>query len=135
MQQYRVGRLAGSPEQAPPISHNPLAGESKRIRSATSRLKQLRFPPWMKLAVTIIATCFIMALSYRYLLSTMDISQLQFTTISDQNIGHAFWAGIAIASSVSCVGFSYLYKMFLSTLDYQNEVFSFPATIPRKTRR
>jgi hypothetical protein len=144
MQQYRVGRLAGSlVEQASPISYNPLPVESKRIRSATSCLKQSRFPRWMKLAVTILSvTSLVVALSYQrrdsffdYISPTLNISPLQFRTISDQNIGHAFWIGIAFASSVSFVCFSYLYKLFLSTLDYQNEVFSFPATIPRKIKR
>ncbi|RDL33058.1 uncharacterized protein BP5553_08497 [Venustampulla echinocandica] len=144
MQLYRVGRLAGSLAQASSISPNPLHVESKRIRSATSRLKQLRFPSWTKLAVTISATPLFVALALScqqrdsfvdYISRTLNTSQLQFGTISDQGTGHAFWAGIAIASSVSCVGFSYLYKLFLSTLDYQNDVFSLPATIPRKTKK
>ncbi|KAF3387264.1 Cytochrome b5 type B [Penicillium rolfsii] len=135
MQQYCVGRLSGSAEQAPPISRTPLAGDRKRLKSAVFGLKHLIIPPWMKLGVTITATCFTMALSYRYLLSTLDISHFQFTAISDQKPGHAFWAGIATASSVSFVVFRHFYKLFLSSLDYQNEVFSFPPTIPRKTRR
>ncbi|KAJ5190679.1 uncharacterized protein N7498_009664 [Penicillium cinerascens] len=139
MQQYRVGTVTGCLGQASPISYHPLPVESKR---ATSRLKQLRFPRWTKRAVTISATALVVGLSYQrrdafvdYISPTLNISQLQFRTISDQGIGHPFWAGIAIASSVSCVGFRYLYKLFLSTLDYQNEVFSFPPTIPRKTKR
>ncbi|KAH8702680.1 cytochrome b5-like heme/steroid binding domain-containing protein [Phaeosphaeriaceae sp. PMI808] len=142
MQQYRVGTLAGSLKQASPISYNRLPVESKRIRSATSRLKQLRFPRWTKRAVTLSAISLVAALSYQrrdslvdYISPALNISQLQFRAISDQNTGHAFWAGIAIASSISCVGFSYLYKLFLSTLDYQNELFNLPATIPRKAKR
>jgi len=142
MQLYRVGRLVGNLAQASSISHNPLPVESKYIRGATSRLKQLRFPRWTKLAATISATSLFVALSCQqrdsfvdYISRTLDTSQLQFGTISGQGIGHAFWAGIATASSVSCVGFGYLYKLFLSTLDYQNEVFSLPATIPRKIKR
>lgn len=142
MQLYRVGRLSGSPAPVSSISHNPLPVESKRIRGATSRLKPLRFPLWTKLAVTISATSLLVALSFQqrggfveYMSRTLKTSQLQFRTTSDLGIRHAFWAGIAVASSVSCVGFGYLYKLFLSTLDYQNEVFSLPATIPRKTKR
>lgn len=134
MEQYRIGKLAGGLEQAPPIYHNPLSGERKRIRSAAFGLRQL-VSPQTKLAVTIIATSLVVALSYRYLSSALDIPQLQFTAISGSKTGHAFWAGIAIASSVGLVVFGYLYKLFLSSLDYQNDVFSFPPTIPRKTRR
>lgn len=142
MQQYRVGRLAGSVEQDSTISHHSILVESTRIRSATSLLKQLRFPRWMKLATAISATSLVLALSYQRRASFVDyispntrISQLQPRASSDQTIGHAFWAGIAIASLVSCVGFGYLYKLFVASLDYQNEVFSFPPTIPRKTKR
>ncbi|KAI9661953.1 MAG: hypothetical protein M1821_009193 [Bathelium mastoideum] len=142
LQQYRVGRLAGSLEQASPISHNPLPAGSKRIRNAAYRLKQLRSPRWTKLAATLFATSLIVALTYQrrdsfvgYMLSTLSIPRLQLRNVSDQDIGYAFWGGIAIASSVSFVGFSYLYKLFLSTLDYQNDVFSFPPTIPKKTKR
>lgn len=142
MQQYRVGRLAGSLEQPSPISHNPIPVESKRIESAISRLEHLGFPRWTKLAVTICATSLVVALSYHrrdsffgYISSTPKIPLLQFRTTSEQNIGHAFWVGIAVAMSICCVGFGYLYRLFLSTLDYQNDVFSFPATIPKKIKR
>jgi hypothetical protein len=142
MRQYRVGRLAGSPEQASHISHNPFPVESEQVRSATSRFKQSKFPHWTKLAVTISASCLVAALYYQrrdsfveYISSILDISQFQFGTIPQQNIGRAFWAGILISSLASCVGYGYLYKLFLSSLDYENEVYSFPATIPRKTRR
>jgi hypothetical protein len=47
---FRVGKLVGSLEQAPPAS-----GVSKRMKSAASGLKQL-IPPRTKLAVIIIAT-------------------------------------------------------------------------------
>jgi hypothetical protein len=134
MQQYCVGKLAGSLEQAPPTSHHPPSGVSKRMKSTASGLKQL-IPLRMKLAVTVIATSVVVALSRRYLPSTLDISQLQFTTTSSQNLGYAFWAGTGIASSVSFVVFRYFYVLFLSSLDYQNDVFSFPPTIPRKTRK
>ncbi|KAL8754983.1 MAG: hypothetical protein Q9199_003965 [Rusavskia elegans] len=142
MEHYRVGRLAGSLEQASPISHNALPAEKKRMRSATSRFTQLKFPSWTKLAVTLSAISLVVALCYQrrdsfvdFISSILDLSQLQYSTISVQDIGDSFWAGIAIALSVSCVGFGYLYRVFLSTLDYQNDVFSLPATIPRKTKR
>lgn len=145
MQQYRVGTLAGSLNpQVFPISHNnDFPEESKRIRRATPGLKNWEFPRWMKLAVaTIFSTSLVAALSCQgrdsvleYISPALNISQLRFRTISDQNTGYSFWAGIALASSVSCVGFSYLYKMFLSTLDYENDIFSFPPTIPRKTKK
>ncbi|KAJ5135402.1 uncharacterized protein N7515_004680 [Penicillium bovifimosum] len=138
LQQYRVGRVAGSLPQISSIYYPPHV-ENKRITSATSRLKQLKFPR-TKWAVTVSATAVVVALSCQRrdlvdYISPLNISQLQFRTMSDQINGHAFWTGMAVASSVSYVGFRYLYKLFLSTLDYQNEVFSFPATIPRKTKR
>lgn len=142
LQQFRVGRLYRSLEQTHSIPHDPLPVARKRMRSATSRLMQLRFPHWAKLAVTISVTFLVAVLSYQrrdsfaaYIPPALNLSQLQFGPISDQNIGLAFWAGIAIASSISCVVFGYLYTLFLSTLDYQNEVFSLPPTIPRKTKR
>lgn len=142
MQQYRVGTLAGSLEQPSPISQNIIPVESKRIKSAISYLEHLEFPGWTKLAVTICAASLVVALSYHqrnglvdYISFTTKMPRLQFGITSEQNIGQAFWVGMAVALSCCCVGFGYLYRLFLSTLDYQNDVFSFPATIPRKTKR
>ncbi|KAI4258492.1 MAG: hypothetical protein L6R42_005064 [Xanthoria sp. 1 TBL-2021] len=108
MEHYRVGRLAGSLEQASPISHNALPAEKKRMRSATSRFTQLKFPSWTKLAVTLSAITLIVALCYQRrdifvddISSTLDLSQLQYRSISVQSIRDSFWAGIAIAFSLA----------------------------------
>ncbi|KAL9025018.1 MAG: hypothetical protein Q9196_006083 [Gyalolechia fulgens] len=151
--QYRVGRLAGSLEQQgqqqrqpSPISHRPApVVESKRvIRSAVSRFG---FPRRAALAVALcaIALVFGVALSSRrtengfldYIPSTPKIPRLRFGAASEQMMGrHAFfWAGMVVAFSFCGVGFAALYRLFLSTLEYQNDVFSFPPTIPRKTKR
>ncbi|KAI0448686.1 cytochrome b5-like heme/steroid binding domain-containing protein [Xylaria acuta] len=142
MQQYHVGRLVGSLEEAPATSHKPIHVKDKRLRSDISRLEQLRFPHRTKIAVAISGTFLVMALFYQrrngFVNSSspaLNIPQLQFKPIPGQNIGYAFWAGMAVASLVGFVGFSYLYKLFSSTLDYGNEVFNFPSTIPRTTRR
>lgn len=138
MQQYRVGRLAGNPEESQQISRT-----SHIVTYATERRRESSvFHAWKKLAVTVSATSLATALSYQRwddlvgLVSPMLNSyHLQFRLISDRGVELAFWAGILLASSVSCLGFSYLYKLFTSTLDHQNEVWSFPPTIPRKIRR
>ncbi|KAL8663550.1 MAG: hypothetical protein Q9202_003738 [Teloschistes flavicans] len=99
MQQYRVGRLAGSLEQPSPISQNIIAVESRRIKSAITYLEHLEFPGWTKLAVTMCAASLVVALSYHqrdglvdYIASTPKIPHLQFRFTSKKNIGHAFWA-------------------------------------------
>lgn len=145
MQQYRLGTLAGSLAPASPISHGAFAEEKMRIRTATSRLQHSWLPYGTKLAATTCAAALIIvALSFlrrdrlaQYLSSTtLEIPALRSrTATSDRDIGRAFWVGVALALSISGLGLSYLYRMFLSTLDYQNDVFSFPATIPRKTKR
>ena len=141
MQQYRVGRLAGSPEQAS-ILGVPVTLESKLVKSAASRLKQPGLPRWMSLmaAISMIALVAVLLCQPRkklvkYKLSTMNTTEPYPRSVSNASIGGAFWSGIAVASLASCVGVSYLYKLFMSTLDYQNEVFSFPPTIPRKRQK
>lgn len=128
MQQYRVGRLVGSPGRAPPSAHDPI-GSTKQIGS-----NQTILSPWAKLAVSLFTAYGAMTMTYRHVLPRLEISQL-LTTKVDLSSGHGFLTGIVIASSMSFVGFRYLYKLFLSSLDYQNDVFSFPPTIPRKARR
>lgn len=145
MQQYLVGSLAGSfNPMALPISPNKdFPEENKHIRKATASLKKWKIPRLMKLAVaTISSISLVVALSCQgrdnvlgYISSALNISQLRFKSISDQRTGYSFWTGIALTSSVSCMGFSYIYKLFLSTLDYENDIFSFPPTIPRKTKK
>ncbi len=145
MQQYRLGTLAGSLAPTSPISHGAFPVESMRIRTATSHLQHLRFSRWTKLAATTCAaSLIIVALSYlpkdqlvEYMsLMTLENPSLQSrTATSDRDPRRAFWVGVALALSISGLGLGYLYRMFLSTLDYQNDVFSFPATIPRKTKR
>lgn len=134
MEQYSVGKVAGCPEPAPPIPHDPLSGQSKRMRSAAVGLKQ-KISPQAKLAVTVVATSMVVVLTWRLLSPTLDVSKPQFTSFSGPRSGLAFWAGVAIPSLVNVVVLRYLYGLFLSSLDYQNDVFSFPPTIPRKTRR
>ncbi|QPH02990.1 hypothetical protein C2857_007210 [Epichloe festucae Fl1] len=132
MQQYCIGKLAGSPERTLP----PTFGTTnKRMKSAGSGLPQF-ITPRTRLAVTIIVTSLVVAaFSHRHFPSTPDIFQRQSTATSSQNFRYGFWAGTVIASSVTLVAFVYFYFLFLSSLDYQNDVFSFPPTIPKKTRR
>jgi cytochrome b involved in lipid metabolism len=126
MQQYYIGKLSGSLEYVPP----PPVETRKRTRNAASSQSTT---PRMKLAATIIAISFVgVSLCYRYIPVTQDVPQP--TTTLSQNPRYTFWAGAGVASSMSLVAFRYLYVLFLSSLDYQNDVFSFPPTIPRKRR-
>lgn len=43
----------------------------------------------------------------------------------------AFWAGVLLASSVSCIGLGYVYDQFGKSLEHTKEPFSYPAVIPR----
>ncbi|KAL4888145.1 cytochrome b5-like heme/steroid binding domain-containing protein [Aspergillus ambiguus] len=133
MQQFCVGELGGSLAQ-PPISNSPHAEEARRKKSMASASQQLTVAPWMKRAVPLSAAGLSIGLSFFCRWPTLQLPKFEFATC-DQNTGHAFWAGVAVASSISFVGFRYLYKLFLSSLDYRNDVFSFPPTIPKKTRR
>ncbi len=47
------------------------------------------------------------------------------------NAAHAFWAGLLIASLLSCAGFAGLYSLFSKTLEHERDVFSYPPVIPR----
>ena len=138
MQQYRIGKLAGNVEQPSLVSHSPLKVESKRIRSAASRLRELKLPRLTGITVLVTAVSLAVAFSYQriieHILPKINASQI-FSGFSGHNIGFAFWAGVVLASCASCAGFAYLYKLYLGTLDYQNDVFSFPPTIPKKARR
>jgi cytochrome b involved in lipid metabolism len=60
------------------------------------------------------------------------LGQLDF---GDHNKSHAFWYGLILASLASFAVFGYLYKLFASTLVYNNEVFAYPSTIPRKRKQ
>jgi hypothetical protein len=142
MQQYRVGALAGSHGQASVVSHNPLPLERRRIKSLGSRLKELASPRLKRVVATISVTSLVAALFYQrrddfveHILPAVNTLNLHFQSNADQSILHGFWAGVTVASLAGCVGINYLYKLFLSTLDYQNDVFGFPPTIPRKAKR
>ncbi|KAJ8114120.1 hypothetical protein ONZ43_g4983 [Nemania bipapillata] len=143
MQQYRVGRLAGSPEDDLIVAHRPSLVKRKvdGMKSDIFRLKQLNRPWRTTLAIStaslvgIALICLWEGSSAHFVSPALQILQLQFQPSSETHIGRAFWMGIAVASLISFVGFSYIYKLFLSTLDYGNEVFSFPPTIPRKTTK
>lgn len=135
MQQYRIGRLDGSLEQDTSASYRSLPVETGRIGSAMSSFKHVKISGWTKLAITTIAMSSALALPYHRMSSTVKIPQFQFGNTTDQRMGYAFWSGTALASSFSLVVFRHFYKLFLSTLDHQDDVFSFPPTIPRKTRK
>ncbi|RYC62149.1 hypothetical protein CHU98_g4067 [Xylaria longipes] len=97
MQQFRIGTLAGSLQQATPNSHDLSLGQIKRTERAEPILKQSVLSQ-TKLAVTVIATSIAVAVSCRYLPSSLDVSQIQFPSLAGHNTGHAFWAGMGVAS-------------------------------------
>lgn len=141
LEQYRVGRLAGSLPQVRSVPQKTSPAQSRRIRSAPPP-KQCRFGRWVVLAVAMFAVALVVVLSYYrrrddlvdYITPSMNITQLPYGTKPIRNSGSSFWTGVAVASSISCVGFSYLYKLFQSSLDYQNDIFAFPPTIPRRKK-
>jgi hypothetical protein len=135
LQQYRVGELIGTSGRAPPVSDNPVVSNTTHSAGSVVGLGQAILAPWAKLAVTLFTACGAVAFSYRQILAQFGTGQFPFTTIVGMKTGNGLLTGIAIASSVSLVGFGYLYRLFLSSLDYQNDVFSFPPAIPRKARR
>lgn len=139
MQQYCVGKLAGGVRHQQAIAttsqQTTLFRMDKSIKGAASDLRKLN-TAGNKLAVTVIATSsLVVALSRLYLPSLPEDLPALLTTTSSSRLGYAFGAGTVVVSVVSLVVFRYLYLLFLSSLVYQNDVFSFPATIPRKTRR
>jgi hypothetical protein len=135
MQQYRVGRLVGSRGRAGASSHHPRNATRKQNRSGALGINWPIVYPWAKPAVTLLTAYGAMVLSYRHLLPRFGNFQDILLMNADLQPGHGVLTGIAIASSLSFLGFRYLDGLFLSSFDYQNDVFSFPPTIPRKTRR
>ncbi|KAL3442881.1 cytochrome b5-like heme/steroid binding domain-containing protein [Aspergillus insuetus] len=135
MQQYCVGKLIDTSGRAPTVTDNPLAPNTTHRQGPASGLRQVTLTPWAKLGVTVFTASGAMALSYRHFGSRFEISPLLYTEIADPKAGSGLLTGIVIASSISFIGFGYLCRLFLSSLDYQNDVFSFPPTIPKKARR
>jgi hypothetical protein len=133
MQQYGIGRLAGSTvEQAPVTSPSTMPARSSQSR-------QTGLARWTMLAVAVSSvTSLAAAMAYQrrdvlvnHIAPVLNLSSLRLGATSGHNVSRAFWLGIAIPSSMSFVFFRYLYKLYTSTLDYENEVFSFPPTIPK----
>ncbi|KAI0854953.1 cytochrome b5-like heme/steroid binding domain-containing protein [Xylaria cubensis] len=134
MQQFRIGTLAGSLHQATPSSHGPSLVQVKRTERVKPILKQSVLSQ-TKLAITAITTSAAVAVSCYYLPSILNVSKIQFPSFAGHDTGYAFWAGMGVASSVSFVVFRYMYLLFLSSLEFQGDVFSFPPTIPRKSSK
>ncbi|KAI0183723.1 cytochrome b5-like heme/steroid binding domain-containing protein [Xylaria flabelliformis] len=132
MQQFRIGTLAGSLHQATPSSHGPSLVQVKRTERVNPSLKQSVLSQ-TKLATTVIATS--AAVAVYYLPSILNVYKIQLPSFAGHDTGYAFWAGMGVASSVSFVVFRYMYLLFLSSLEFQGDVFSFPPTIPRKSSK
>ncbi|CEJ92562.1 hypothetical protein VHEMI08207 [[Torrubiella] hemipterigena] len=131
MQQYLVGKLDGytEAEQTDP----PVPTHIKTVNKGHSRA--LPRKPLALAASSISTALALAALRQRGVFRTLTFPLMQLGAGSTQNAGLPFWAGMALASIVSCAGFLRLYKLYQSTLDYQNDVFSFPPVIPRKARK
>lgn len=135
MQQYLVGRLDGYAEAErtePPVPTHIKTVNKGNLRAAGSLL------PWKSLAFaasSISAALALSSLRRQGAFRTWGVPNIQLGAGSTQNAALSFWAGMALASIVSCAGFFRLYKLYQSTLDYQNDVFSFPPVIPRKPRK
>lgn len=131
MHQFCIGRLEGSLENVN-IASPMTTRQRKSAGSHTQLFSDLR----AKLAVTALAACLLVAVfCYRIAPPVLNMVDFQSAKTWSRNVGFAFCAGVAAASSFGFLGFRYLYRVFLSSLDYQNDVFSFPPTIPRRTKR
>lgn len=138
MQQYCIGQLEGAVVDVPELPRDQLRAEKLRrsIKKPGSKLVQF-VSKWVKVVIIVMVVTVTLLLIYS---SRNRFSQTlpmgggkpKASTLS---VHRAFWAGLALAGSFACVVARYFYKLFLATLDYENEVFSFPATIPKKSKR
>lgn len=129
MQQYLIGTLDGytheQSDEEPQIT--------KRLSSPKGNTKKLSWQPLVGITVSGVSALVLYSSSLgRHSASrTLPMPSLQIAS------GGAvfFGAGVALASAISCAGFYHVYKVYQCSLDYQNDVFSFPPVIPRKSRK
>ncbi|KAI1328518.1 cytochrome b5-like heme/steroid binding domain-containing protein [Xylariaceae sp. FL0255] len=126
MQQFRIGKLAGASPKASTNAHDLSLGQMKRAKGARPILQRT------KLAVAIVATSVAVAIACRYFLPSLSADQTLFPSLTGNSTARAFWAGAGLASSAGFLAFRYIYLLFLSSLDFQSDVFKYPPTIPRK---
>ncbi|KAI0204328.1 cytochrome b5-like heme/steroid binding domain-containing protein [Astrocystis sublimbata] len=131
MQKFRIGTLSGSRAETTPDSHAHSVSQIKRAK----RAEPVGKPWWTTLAAALIAATVFVAVSCRYLSFSLSDLEIRLPNLGGQNTVHAFWAGMGASSLVSMLVFRYIYLLFLSSLDFQSNVFSYPPTIPRKQRR
>ncbi|ERF73412.1 hypothetical protein EPUS_08555 [Endocarpon pusillum Z07020] len=141
MQQFLVGRLAEStttattnPAHVPAAPHdssvkmNGSSGgsSSSSSKSARSITATLSLGTWTRVPLLAAAAVLsVLAGLYWYFGAEPELGR------NVQNAAHAFWAGLLIASLLSCAGFAVLYALFSKTLEHEKDVFSYPPVMPR----
>lgn len=124
MKKYSVGAFTGSVVGVAAPSTYSTKGSQQR---AVSQLRWLA-PAWKVVAASAAAT-----FTFIYCRKALrKISVPQFAGFGvTLEAGYSFWLGAAAATSFSCLGYTYLYGIFRSSLDYENDVFGYPPVIPR----
>ncbi|KAI1261172.1 cytochrome b5-like heme/steroid binding domain-containing protein [Xylariaceae sp. FL1019] len=134
MQRFRIGKLAGSLQDADADDRAVLLSPVQQARR-TEGAEPSRGQHVLRqatLAAIVIVMAISVAVCYRYLSPHLSASGLRPSTVGSNNTVWAFWAGTGLASSISFVAFRYIYSLFLSSLEFQSDVFKYPPTIPRK---
>lgn len=124
MNKYLVGAFKDSASTASTSSTHLANGAEK---GASSRLR------WLALTCKVLATSAAVPFAFTYCRKALDKLYVpQFAGFGTTlEAGYSFWLGAAAATSFSCIGYTYLYRIFRSSLDYENDVFGYPPVIPR----
>ena len=145
MQRFLVGRLAGYTAESadiPPTSHDnevTTGGGNNSKKSGWSSTFTAKLMTWIRLLMLLTVVSVWAGLYWNFgaevirsPIGKWDIG-LWLGRYPD-SAGIAFLGGLLIASSLSGAGFAVLYSLFSKTLEHEQDVFSYPATIPRRAR-
>ena len=142
MQQFLVGSLPEStttiianPADVPAAPHDSSAkmnvSSSSRSKSARSIAPTLSLGTWIRVPL-LAAVLSVLASLYWNFGAEVEEAAIELELGRNvNNAAHAFWAGLMIASLLSCAGFAVLYSLFSKTLEHERDVFSYPPVIPR----
>lgn len=136
MQEYAIGKLEGNTEEQPLNPHNAHLTKKQPFTESSAGRFNVLIIPFLSVKVAIaLMVCCTMVLGYHYIWTAWESSQLALVTGTDNLVMYTFGAGVGVASLLNLLLFRYFYKLLLSSLDYQNDVFSLPPTIPNRKRR
>lgn len=142
MQQFLVGSLAESttttttnPAGVPAAPHDSSAkmnvSSSSRSKSARSIAPTLSLGTWIRMPLLAAVLSVLAGLYWNFGAEVEEAAIELRLGWNVNNAAHAFWAGLLIASLLSCAGFAGLYSLFSKTLEHERDVFSYPPVIPR----